>query len=242
MVPAGWGNGATAAQQPPWARGASGPTHHVRGGEEQRRAGMGSGGGGGGGGGGRQNRQQQQQPRMGLPPPRPAPPPPPPRQEPQGPPQGESSAMKSLLKYSNQQQPLLLSQKSPFGGLGSLKSGLAGGSCALQGSKQALPPRKAPGNDGERSDCGGRGREMGEAGHGEGEVRQPPVGIAVAVARQREPPCRPADSHPSSRQGRVHPSMKGEGEGGSGWRGVGGLEGGEGGGGVWSSPGGALPL
>ena len=127
--------------------------------------------------------------------------------------------MKSLLKYSNQQQPLLLSQKSPFGGLGSLKSGLAGGSCALQGSKQALPTRKAQGSDGERSDCGGRGREMGEGGHGEGEVRQPPVGIAVAVARQREPPCRPADGHPSSRQGRVHPSMKGEGEGGSGWRG-----------------------
>lgn len=51
---------------------------------------------------------------------------------------------------------------------------------------------------------------MGEAGHGESEVRQPPVGIAVAVARQREPPCRSADSHPNSRQGRVHPSVKGK--------------------------------
>ena len=51
---------------------------------------------------------------------------------------------------------------------------------------------------------------MGEAGHGESEVRQPPVGIAVAVARQREPSCRPVDSHPSSRQGRVHPSVKGK--------------------------------
>lgn len=129
--------------------------------------------------------------------------------------------MKSLLKYSTQ-QPLLLSQKSPFGGLGSLKSAGLGGpgggapgvSCTLQGSKQqqALPTRKGPANDGERSDCGGRGREVGEAvGHGEGEVRQPPVGIAVAVARQREPSCRPVDAHTNSRQGRVHPSMKGTG-------------------------------
>ena len=119
--------------------------------------------------------------------------------------------MKSLLKYSSQQQPLLLSQKSPFGGLGSLKSaGAAGGaSCAMQPGKQALPPRKGSANDGERPEYGGRSREMGEAGHGEGEVRQPPVGIAVAVARQREPSCRPVDGHPSSRQGRVHPSVKG---------------------------------
>lgn len=117
--------------------------------------------------------------------------------------------MKSLLKYSNQQQPLLLSHKSPFGGLGSLKSGPAGGSCALQGNKQTLPSRKGPAND-ERPDYSGRSRDMGEAGHGESEVRQPPVGIAVAVARQREPPCRSADSHPNSRQGRVHPSVKGK--------------------------------
>ncbi|XP_069050653.1 BAH and coiled-coil domain-containing protein 1 isoform X2 [Lepisosteus oculatus] len=130
--------------------------------------------------------------------------------------QGESSAMKSLLKYSTQQQPLLLSQKSPFGGLGSLKTAGGGGgggggsSCALQDAKQALPPRKGPASDGERSDCSGRGREAGDAPHGEGEVRQPPVGIAVAVARQREPPCRPLDGHPGhSRQGRVLPAMKG---------------------------------
>lgn len=117
--------------------------------------------------------------------------------------------MKSLLKYSNQQQPLLLSQKSPFGGLGSLKSAAAGGSCAMQGNKQTLPSRKGPANDNERSDYSGRGRDIGDTGHGESEVRQPPVGIAVAVARQREPPCRSADGHPNSRQGRVHPSVKG---------------------------------
>ncbi|KAG7242844.1 hypothetical protein INR49_018099 [Caranx melampygus] len=82
-------------------------------------------------------------------------------------------------------------------------------SCALQGNKQTLPSRKGPANDNERPDYNGRSRDMGEAGHGESEVRQPPVGIAVAVARQREPPCRSADSHPNSRQGRVHPSVKG---------------------------------
>lgn len=196
---------------PPWAMR---PPHHMpQSEEEQRKSYMELGSAN------RQHpQQQQQQPAMGLPPPQPPPAPPLSQQpqqqqqqpEPQGATQGESSAMKSLLKYSNQQQPLLLSQKSPFGGLGSLKSGPAGGSCALQGSKQTLPTRKGPTNDSERPDCSGRTRDMGEAGHGESEVRQPPVGIAVAVARQREPPCRSADSHPSSRQGRVHPSVKGK--------------------------------
>uniref|UniRef100_A0A4W5K2K9 Uncharacterized protein n=1 Tax=Hucho hucho TaxID=62062 RepID=A0A4W5K2K9_9TELE len=205
---------------PPWAM----RPHHVHPAEEeqQRKAYMESLSGG------RQQPQQQPGQGMGLPPhpsPQPQPPPPPaPSQQQQDPQvasqaQEESSAMKSLLKYSTQQQPLLLSQKSPFGGLGSLKSGGPGGgnpgvSCTLQGSKQqqALPTRKGPANDGERSDCGGRGREVGDvAGHGEGEVRQPPVGIAVAVARQREPSCRPVDAHPNNRQGRVHPSMKGTG-------------------------------
>lgn len=80
----------------------------------------------------------------------------------------------------------------------------------MQGSKQALPSRKGPANDNERPDYGGRSRDIGDAGHGESEVRQPPVGIAVAVARQRDPPCHSADSHSNSRQGRVHPSVKGE--------------------------------
>lgn len=125
--------------------------------------------------------------------------------------------MKSLLKYSNQQQPLLLSQKSPFGGLGNLKSSPAGGSCAMQGNKQTLPSRKGPTNENERPDYSGRSRDLGDTGHGESEVRQPPVGIAVAVARQREPPCHSADTHSNSRQGRVHPSVKGkDGRGGTG--------------------------
>lgn len=201
-------------QQPPVPPWAMRPQHHMsKPEEEQRKSYMELGGTGAQ----HSQQQQQQQAGMSLPPPQPPPAPPlsqqqqPPQQqpEPQGPTQGESSAIKGLLKYSNQQQPLLLSQKSPFGGLGSLKSGPAGGSCALQGNKHTLPSRKGPANDSERSDYGGRSREMGEAGHGESEVRQPPVGIAVAVARQRDPPCRSADSHPNSRQGRVHPSVKG---------------------------------
>lgn len=120
--------------------------------------------------------------------------------------QGEGSAMKSLLKYSNQHQPLI-SQKTPFGGLGSLKTGP---NCTMQSGKSPLPSRKGLVSESDRPDCGGRSREMGDAPNGEGEVRQPPVGIAVAVARQREPVCRPPDSHPSSCQGRVHSSMKGK--------------------------------
>ncbi|XP_029013800.1 BAH and coiled-coil domain-containing protein 1 isoform X4 [Betta splendens] len=217
MSPYGYSNSGQHHHQqptvPPWAMR---PPHHMsQPEEEQRKSYMELGSTGGQHS---QPQQQQQQPGMSLQPPQ-APPAPslsqqqqqPQQQlESQGPTQGESSAMKSLLKYSNQQQPLLLSQKSPFGGLGSLKSGPAGGSCALQGNKQTLPSRKGPANDNERPDYSGRGRDMGESGHGESEVRQPPVGIAVAVARQREPPCRSADSHPNNRQGRVHPSVKGQ--------------------------------
>lgn len=131
----------------------------------------------------------------------------------------ENSAMKNLMKYSNQ-QPHLLSQKSPFGGLGSLKQGAANGdkndrsernrgsaSCAHQEGKQTLPSRRAS-SSGENERLERAGRDSGE---GEGEVRQPPVGIAVAVARQREPMCRPPDRPAThSRHGRVLPSMKGK--------------------------------
>uniref|UniRef100_A0A8C5ENB6 BAH domain and coiled-coil containing 1b n=1 Tax=Gouania willdenowi TaxID=441366 RepID=A0A8C5ENB6_GOUWI len=127
--------------------------------------------------------------------------------------ENEGSAMKNLMNYSSQ-QPLLLPQRSPFGGLGCLtqggersergeKGGAKSNTFQQETPKQSLPPRRAPTNEGERSDRGGK--EAGEAG--EGEVRQPPVGIAVAVAR---PPHRSPDSTPGqSRQGRVLPSMKG---------------------------------
>ncbi|XP_068610506.1 BAH and coiled-coil domain-containing protein 1 [Brachionichthys hirsutus] len=124
--------------------------------------------------------------------------------------EGEGNAMKNLMNYSSQ-QPLLLPQRGPFGGLGCLKQGGersekggAKSSTSTQDTpKQSLPPRRASTNEGERSDRGGK--EAGEAG--EGEVRQPPVGIAVAVAR---PPHRSPDNTPGhSRQGRVLPGMKG---------------------------------
>ncbi|KAG7506255.1 BAH and coiled-coil domain-containing 1 [Solea senegalensis] len=123
------------------------------------------------------------------------------------------SAMKNLMNYSSQ-QPLLLPQRSPFGGLGCLKQGgersekgekgVAKSSTSPQDPpKQSLPPRRGSINEGERGDRGGK--ESGDAG--EGEVRQPPVGIAVAVAR---PPHRsPENTTGHSRQGRVLPSMKG---------------------------------
>ncbi|XP_033826294.1 BAH and coiled-coil domain-containing protein 1 isoform X2 [Periophthalmus magnuspinnatus] len=205
ISPYGYPNNSGQHQQPPASPWNMRPSHHMsKPEEEQRKTYMELG-----------NavrphtQQQQQQPGMNLPPPQPpsAPPLGPQQQpEPQAQSQGDSSATKALLKYSNQQT-MLPSQKTPFGGLGSLKS--AGGSCTLQGNKHTLPPRKGPVSDGERSDCSGRSRELGEPGHGETEVRQPPVGIAVAVARQRDPPCRSGDSHHNSRQGRVHPSVKG---------------------------------
>ncbi|XP_041671428.1 BAH and coiled-coil domain-containing protein 1 isoform X2 [Cheilinus undulatus] len=127
--------------------------------------------------------------------------------------EGEGSAMKNLMNYSSQ-QPLLLPQRGPFGGLGCLKQGGERSEKGDRGGaksntsqqdppKQSLPPRRGSTNEGERGDRGGK--EAGEAG--EGEVRQPPVGIAVAVAR---PPHRSPDNTPGhSRQGRVLPSMKG---------------------------------
>lgn len=127
--------------------------------------------------------------------------------------EGEGSAMKNLMNYSSQ-QPLLLPQRGPFGGLGCLKQGGERSEKGDRGGaksntspqdppKQPLPPRRGSSYDGERGDRGGK--EAGEVG--EGEVRQPPVGIAVAVAR---PPHRSPDNTPGhSRQGRVLPSMKG---------------------------------
>nr|XP_009298101.1 BAH and coiled-coil domain-containing protein 1-like isoform X1 [Danio rerio] len=206
MSPYGYNNNAQhhPHQQPsvpPWAM----QPHHIHSEENQHKAYMEPNSGAA------NNRpptqQQHQTTGMGPPPPPLHPAPPQNQQEVSGS-QGENSAMKNLLKYSNQQS-LPLSQKSPFGGLGSLKTGPNGTSCSLQGGKQTLPTRKGQSHENERGDCGGRGREMGEAQHLEGEVRQPPVGIAVAVARQRDPPCQASGSHPSSRQGRVHSTMKG---------------------------------
>lgn len=133
-------------------------------------------------------------------------------------PPDEVSAMKNLLKYSN--QALIVGQKAPFVGLGGIK-----GSCAHQDAK--FPPGKGQ-PELERPDCA-RSREH-ELGHGEGEVRQPPVGIAVAVARQKDTLSRPEPSYGSGsgRQGRVATGIKGKGVTGGG------------GGGPWGAGGAAL--
>ncbi|XP_037769738.1 BAH and coiled-coil domain-containing protein 1 isoform X1 [Chelonia mydas] len=113
-------------------------------------------------------------------------------------PPDEVSAMKNLLKYSN--QALIVGQKAPFVGLGTLK-----GSCAQQDGK--FPVGKGQ-QELERPDCA-RSRDH-ELAHGEGEVRQPPVGIAVAVARQKDTLSRPEPSYGanSSRQGRATMGLK----------------------------------
>uniref|UniRef100_A0A8C5P1V4 BAH domain and coiled-coil containing 1 n=1 Tax=Jaculus jaculus TaxID=51337 RepID=A0A8C5P1V4_JACJA len=113
-------------------------------------------------------------------------------------PPDEVSAMKSLLKYSN--QALAVGQKAPFVGLGNLKA-----SCVQQEAK--LPASKGPGPV-DRPDCA-RSREH-ETQHGDGEARQPPVGIAVALARQKDTASRPDTAYGtnSGRQGRAAPTFK----------------------------------
>ncbi|XP_026557548.1 BAH and coiled-coil domain-containing protein 1 isoform X2 [Pseudonaja textilis] len=119
-------------------------------------------------------------------------------QEMQTPPD-EVSAMKNLLKYSN--QALIVGQKAPYVGLGSLK-----GSCAHQDGGKHLGTKGQ--QDLERSDCA-RSRDH-DLGHGDGEVRQPPVGIAVAVARQKDTLSRPEPAYGSSsnRQSRTAMGLK----------------------------------
>uniref|UniRef100_A0A8C8YTP9 BAH domain and coiled-coil containing 1 n=1 Tax=Prolemur simus TaxID=1328070 RepID=A0A8C8YTP9_PROSS len=113
-------------------------------------------------------------------------------------PPGEVSAMKNLLKYSN--QALVVGQKAPFVGLDGLKA-----SCAQQEAK--FPSSKGPGQA-ERPDCA-RSREH-DAPHGDGEARQPPVGIAVALARQKDTVSRSETAYGanSGRQGRAAPTFK----------------------------------
>lgn len=120
-------------------------------------------------------------------------------QEMQTPPD-EVSAMKNLLKYSN--QALIVGQKAPYVGLGSLKA-----SCAHQDGGKHLGTKGQ--QDLERSDCA-RSRDH-DLGHGDGEVRQPPVGIAVAVARQKDTLSRPEPAYgsSSSRQSRTAMGLKG---------------------------------
>ncbi|XP_053748247.1 LOW QUALITY PROTEIN: BAH and coiled-coil domain-containing protein 1 [Panthera pardus] len=117
-------------------------------------------------------------------------------------PPDEVSAMKNLLKYSN--QALVVGQKAPFVGLGGLKA-----SCAQQDVKfpTSKGPAQAPG-EAERPDCA-RSREH-DTPHSDAEVRQPPVGIAVALSRQKDTVSRPEMAYGTNtgRQGRAAPAFK----------------------------------
>lgn len=115
---------------------------------------------------------------------------------------GEASAMQSLIKYSGSfareavaVRPGGCGKKSPFGGLGTMKPEPA--PTATAGAPRAQARLPHPGGP---APAGGRqlkrdperpesakafGRESSGA-QGEAEVRHPPVGIAVAVARQKD--------------------------------------------------------
>uniref|UniRef100_H3CNG8 Trinucleotide repeat containing 18 n=1 Tax=Tetraodon nigroviridis TaxID=99883 RepID=H3CNG8_TETNG len=91
----------------------------------------------------------------------------------------EVSAMQSLIKYSGNfaaegsgSSRHAADNRGAFGGLGSIRSGAAAGALRIP------PPLK---RDPERPDSA-----RSFTREGEGEVRHPPVGIAVAVARQRD--------------------------------------------------------
>ncbi|KAG7459991.1 hypothetical protein MATL_G00216470 [Megalops atlanticus] len=110
---------------------------------------------------------------------------------------GEVSAMQSLIKYSSSLNKGSGSRprsdtRSPFGGLGNLK--LEGGQ--PRASKvQHLPPQQ-PGKqlkrDPERPESAKSFGRESIGSQGEVEVRHPPVGIAVAVARQRDNGSKPS--------------------------------------------------
>ncbi|KAM6155154.1 trinucleotide repeat-containing gene 18 protein isoform 3-T3 [Rhynchocyon petersi] len=114
---------------------------------------------------------------------------------------GEASAMQSLIKYSGSfpreavaVRPGGCGKKSPFGGLGTMKpepASTTGGTPRAQGRLQHPGGPSAGGGrqlkkDPERPESAKTfGRESSNV-QGEAEVRHPPVGIAVAVARQKD--------------------------------------------------------
>ncbi|KAG5854512.1 hypothetical protein ANANG_G00038610 [Anguilla anguilla] len=112
---------------------------------------------------------------------------------------GEVSAMQSLIKYSGNFTKESNSKhssgvRSPFGGLGNMKPD-AGQPGAPK--VQHLPPQQ-PGKqlkrDPERPESAKSFGRESIGPQGEVEVRHPPVGIAVAVARQRDSGSKPSSS------------------------------------------------
>lgn len=117
-------------------------------------------------------------------------------------PGAEASAMQSLIKYSGSfareaggaVRPGGCGKKSPFGGLGTMKPEPAAPSAGAPRAQARLPhpggPAPAGGRqlkrDPERPESAKAFGREGPGAQGEAEVRHPPVGIAVAVARQKD--------------------------------------------------------
>uniref|UniRef100_A0A8C4MUH9 Trinucleotide repeat containing 18 n=1 Tax=Equus asinus asinus TaxID=83772 RepID=A0A8C4MUH9_EQUAS len=114
---------------------------------------------------------------------------------------GEASAMQSLIKYSGSfareavaVRPGGCGKKSPFGGLGTMKPEPVPTAAGAPRAQARLPHPGGPTGTGGRQlkrdperpeSAKAFGRE-GSGAQGEAEVRHPPVGIAVAVARQKD--------------------------------------------------------
>ncbi|XP_062868829.1 trinucleotide repeat-containing gene 18 protein isoform X2 [Trichomycterus rosablanca] len=99
----------------------------------------------------------------------------------------EVSAMQNLIKYSGNFSGDMMSKhgadsRTPFGGLGSLKLEAA----HHAGSKAQHLLGKQLKREPERPESAKSFSRDGSSSQGEGEVRHPPVGIAVAVARRRD--------------------------------------------------------
>uniref|UniRef100_A0A5F9CRI8 Trinucleotide repeat containing 18 n=1 Tax=Oryctolagus cuniculus TaxID=9986 RepID=A0A5F9CRI8_RABIT len=115
---------------------------------------------------------------------------------------GEASAMQSLIKYSGSfareavaVRPGGCGKKSPFGGLGTMKPEPAPTSAGAPRAQARLPHPGGPAaagsgrqlkRDPERPESTKAFGRDGSGAQGEVEVRHPPVGIAVAVARQKD--------------------------------------------------------
>ncbi|XP_030885159.1 trinucleotide repeat-containing gene 18 protein-like [Leptonychotes weddellii] len=114
---------------------------------------------------------------------------------------GEASAMQSLIKYSGSftreavaVRPGGCGKKSPFGGLGTMKPEPAPTTAGAPRAQARLPHPGGPAagggrqlkRDPERPESAKAFGREGSGAQGEAEVRHPPVGIAVAVARQKD--------------------------------------------------------
>ncbi|XP_058234405.1 trinucleotide repeat-containing gene 18 protein isoform X1 [Hemibagrus wyckioides] len=105
----------------------------------------------------------------------------------QGEEHSEVSAMQSLIKYSGNFSGEVMSKhgadsRNPFGGLGNLKLEASQHASAKAQHLSGKQLKREP----ERPESTKSFNRDGNSSQGEAEVRHPPVGIAVAVARQRD--------------------------------------------------------